>query len=1158
MDRKDFRSLLSKLTSTTRTSSEPARRSAPGRLLASVGRAMGVASARTGLNFEHLEGRTMLEGSFANSILLTPDGTGHAHSTTASGPGANFINPSVASTDNDFYRFVAPSNDFVTVLADTSNESPASVLNTRVQVFDSTQHLIASGLSNGQLTSGFATDGWAGFVAQAGQTYFVVVSSEAAGSGPGSPGTYSLRIAATSTAVDIGGDTPETGIAREFGSPIPDNTATPPIPITPILGRLGGVGTAPNFTDRLRQDNIIYKLVLPAGSQWDNLITIDAQSTIAPGIDPLTSRRLDTRLDVFSATGQLVASNDDAGRLKDAFTTVRAHPGDTFYIRVRSDQILSSSIQKATGPFWLVIDAIADKIALDPVTRLGADPAGQFVAFGPPTVAPQPNMSSPVFQTALYEFTSQGTGLAIITVRAAGLDPLNDGALRLIDDTGTLVDFNDNFGGADPQISANLIGGKRYFVVVDGFDPANGTQFTLNIEANHTFDAASNLDDHVNTPAPLASNATQDQIDAYRRQFELATGLVWSPSFPTLDTNGNVTNDLGLRTQAVGSGRIQGPGDTDLFQFTPQVSMLQNYAGNNDGLGTALYAGGQFTVADPANPWPTTSRDLAVWDAPSWWYTGAHNTDPAAALTTCFNDNPDPAATSGPQIYTMLDYDPGTPTTPPAGMSRHWLVVGGDFDLIVPTPFGPATFKNLAVWFEDFNTGQWGWGSIGDVDGPVHALASYLPDAMIPTRDDPTVQAPTNGPVVNGHAEPYLVIGGSYTNAGGTAANNISTFDVVNGFKSIGAGTNGPVFALTTYNPDAIGAARPASAGPPPLPNVNASRDDPNMLILGGSFTTLAGKTVSNIGMWDGNPVIANGIDNLWGGPVQVGGAGRSGAGPNGTVFALATYTGWDPDGVAMTNNDAPATALIIGGAFTSIHDGEGNNIAANNLAAWGFLSVLPGGSRDLTLPNYNPRAGWQAVSGGITTANANGDPIEVRALTEWDPPDINNTTIDPVLVVGAPSTSADRTTSSPSLSTQRALSPSPPDSAGSALQPAPATPQTGPAARSTPSPPSPMPRSRASPPTSTPAFPSKSSTPAATSRSLTTAWPTSRPRTSSNTPRSTTPPAARTSSASRPLPAASTTPTPTPSRPLRSSPSQASTTTTRSNGTATTAPASA
>src|SRR4051812_552019 len=83
MDRKDFRSLLSTLSGLSRN--RASERSGPSALLASVGRAMGLNAASRNATLETLEGRALLEGSFANSILLTPDVSGHAISVVGNG-----------------------------------------------------------------------------------------------------------------------------------------------------------------------------------------------------------------------------------------------------------------------------------------------------------------------------------------------------------------------------------------------------------------------------------------------------------------------------------------------------------------------------------------------------------------------------------------------------------------------------------------------------------------------------------------------------------------------------------------------------------------------------------------------------------------------------------------------------------------------------------------------------------------------------------------------------------------------------------------------------------------------------------------------------------------------------------------------------------------
>ena len=606
---------------------------------------------RSLVRFEQLEDRRMLEGTFATAIIVD------VSSGRGSAPGA--INPSVASTDNDYYRFTSPISGFVSVLSDTSNEAVVSVLDTKVEVFRSNFQRIGLGNNNGSLSSGLAGDGWVGFIAEAGQDYYVRVSAET-GMGAGTPGTYTVRINGINALFSIGGETPaDTGIARELNSPIP---APPFIPITPILGQLGGVSLP--VSTRLRQDEIIYRYDVPAGTQWDSLITIDAMVTRPGTADPLTTTRLDTRLDVYNAAGLVVAADSTAGRLNDAFTTVRANPGDTFYIRVRSDEIRSANPQVATGPFFLVLDAIATQLTLNPVTRRGGDPGGAFDAFGSPTDTPNPVSPNPVFQTKSYEFIAQGDGLTIITAIPRGIfSPVRDPAITLYDNTGRFVTANDNFAGTSAQVEARLIGGQKYFLVIDGFEVNSLTDFSLFIESNHTFlpnpdptDVVNSLDDHVDTFV-LPQTPTQADRDTQRRQFELATGLVFGPAFETLDGNRNLVRDRGLRTVAQGTGRIHTAGDRDLFQFIPQVDMLTNHGGNNDDSGTSLFVGGVFDNADPNNPRPTESRNLSIFDAADWWYTGAQYFDPAFNVTYGFNDNADTLGTDGAEVYAINGED---------------------------------------------------------------------------------------------------------------------------------------------------------------------------------------------------------------------------------------------------------------------------------------------------------------------------------------------------------------------------------------------------------------------------------------------------------------------------------------------------------------------
>lgn len=978
MSRWNVRSLFSGMTPRA-SLSDRARR-----LTDLVGRAAGV---RTGasrvqlMGFETLEARAMLDGDFGSAVAISIDGL------TQQGFADGDINPSVPGSNNDYYSFVAPKDGFVSVLADTRSISPASTLNTRLSIFSDADHTnpITTGANNGQLTTGLAKDGWAGFIAEAGQTYFVVVSND------GSSGNVALNYRVQVNAQNIPFDTAtDTGIAQEAGSPPPN---PPAVPITPILGQLS----------RLEED-LLYTFNVPTDSNFNSLVTINAQVTQAN-----LSIRLDSRVDVYkqsSAAGAvtLVASDSDAGRLNDAFTTLKVNPGEVYYIRVRSDEINPGREAFATGPVWLVIDASAEDIFMNPITRRGGVPGGAFDGFGDPTTPPTPNVPDPTFQTALWRFRAQGTGLAIITGIPTGLFPVTDPALRLFDASGNLIAFNDNFAGASAQIQFQLIGGRDYYVIIDGFEINSLVQYQLWVEANHTFSTTVGIDDHLNTsdlPPMADANDTANDL-AQQRLLETATPLVFGPVFPTLDGDQNVVRDRGVRTEALGEGRIHQAGDTDLFQFTPPVDMLGGYAGDNDDAGTALFMGGRFDTADPNTPWPVGSRNVTIWDAADYWFTGAQFFDAANNVTYGFNDNTNTPGTTGPEIYAMLDYDPGVALqggTPPQGMTRRILVVGGDFDLVVPSPFGPVHFLNLAVWVQDFNTGTFAWNSLGDADGPVYALASYTPDQQMQDPTDPSQNIPISRPMIGSTVIPYLAVGGDFTDIGGTAIANLATFDAVDGWIPIGTGTDGPVRALTVYDPPDPGAERTYQAANPPDPElryVANTPDIPTSLIVGGEFSTFDGIALDNIGLWTGGDSrgLASGRRNpIAGDPGTPPGPGFGGTEPaplgtNGPVLSLVAYNPPDPDGAGPLQ--APGPVLAIGGDFTLV-DGltradppanPANNLAVTGFVTWGWI----GGETDPQQPAYAPYLGTDKL--GFDAAGA-----IIYALTTWNPPELNGAT---------------------------------------------------------------------------------------------------------------------------------------------------------------------
>lgn len=966
-----------------------------------VGRALGMSGSsprlRSFRGMESLEQRQMLEGSFGTPTVVAL--------TNGAGTSAGAITVSNAVTDNDYYVFTMPgaanTTNFVSLIADTKNETPTvSSLDTRVTVFAETDLVnpivsgivnangnVVTGVNNGTLTTGLARDGWAGFVGTAGVRYFVIVSSDSSVGAPVS-GTYTLRVNAGSTEFDMDEDT---GIAQDF---VPQ---PPPFP-EPIPAILNSI--------TLYQQDVVYKYVAPADAAFNSLVTVNAQVTV--------SNRLNTRLDIYKqseATGKItrIAFDSDAGRLNDAFATFLAAAGETYWIRLRSD--ISQESQETplrgegVGQSFLVLDARADEFpqAMNPVTRRASDPGNAFFGFDDPNVAPNPALPNPTFQTASYRFVAQGTGLAIITGVGVGLAPVGNSALRVFDDTGALVAFNDNFAGTDSQVKVQIIGGREYFVVIDGFEVSNAVQYAVFVESNHTFNTSADTlqDDHQNM---VANPAATDPVirEQNRRLVEGATPLLWSDPFLTFDDDGNIVRDRSLRVEAFGTGRLEAPGDNDVFQFVPPVDMIGRTDGDNDDAGVSLFTGGRFELADPNVVYPTLSRGLTSYDGGDWWYTGDQRTD-ANGVTFGFTANG--AASGRPEIYTTLDWDANPAQDPADGTTDHFLIVGGDFTLTIPGAFGPVVMTNIAAWGWSAQAGKFLWvdvsGGTGGADGAVRALTTFDPVAFDPDGNKPLTELDDPG-------DNFIVAGGDFLNIGGVAANRIAFFGN-GGWNAIGTGITGganpSVRSLAVYDPDDAGDERAASAGPPALTRVPDSPNHPRMLFVGGQFTTAGGIASANLAMWSGQTAGASSATSVVIGPWNTPNIGSSTAGTkpawaiNGAVNAMIVMDIPDVDGGGDFEG---GQRLIVAGEFTSIGGGATSTLlpgAYNRIAMFGRKAAVSEPNMDPAVNNYNPRLVWDRMDGGVGTGAAGTEPI--RALTVWDPVDTDFGEIAPVLAVG-------------------------------------------------------------------------------------------------------------------------------------------------------------
>jgi len=304
-----------------------------------------------------------------------------------------------------------------------------------------------------------------------------------------------------------------------------------------------------------------------------------------------------------------------------------------------------------------------------------------------------------------------------------------------------------------------------------------------------------------------------------------------------------------------------------------------------------LIAGGFFSASGGL-----TLNNIASWDGANWQSLGGGmgGISPDVRITTTWD--PDGA---GPAVAQLVA---GGSFTSAGGVAANriarwngvvWQPFGPGFDNLVaalttwdPDADGPlpaqvvaaGNFLSTAGGGVSLNhVGRWdgaAWQPFGSgMNGPVRTLTTWDPDA--------------EGPI-----PALLVAGGIFGLAGGVAASNIASWDGVS-WSPLGSGTNGEVYALTSWDPD--------GAGPQPA-----------QLVASGLFTTAGGIAANRIALWNGSS---------W---------QPFGSGMNSSVFALSN---WDPDG------PGPATPrLVAGGGFTQ----AGDRVSAY-FAQWGRESVLWG-----------------------------------------------------------------------------------------------------------------------------------------------------------------------------------------------------------------------
>ena len=252
--------------------------------------------------------------------------------------------------------------------------------------------------------------------------------------------------------------------------------------------------------------------------------------------------------------------------------------------------------------------------------------------------------------------------------------------------------------------------------------------------------------------------------------------------------------------------------------------------------------------------------------------------------------------------------------------------------------------------------------------------------------------AGTNGPVFAstmwdpdgaGPQPAKLVVAGGFTAAGNIGANRVAVREPASwsGWSTLGSGMDGGVLALTTWN---------------------------GVLIAAGSFTTAGGTPANCIARWTGTAWAALGSGVCCGTSVTsirtlaVLPSGELVAGGDFTIAGgvavqkLARWNGttWSPMGpvVGFFSSDVygsvvlPNGDLVIAGSFSSVGGVAADNVSRWNGAAWSALGAGVNGTatKVAAMPNGNIVVGGYFSSAGGSAANAR---LALWNGTAWSSP---------------------------------------------------------------------------------------------------------------------------------------------------------------------------
>jgi len=305
-------------------------------------------------------------------------------------------------------------------------------------------------------------------------------------------------------------------------------------------------------------------------------------------------------------------------------------------------------------------------------------------------------------------------------------------------------------------------------------------------------------------------------------------------------------------------------------------STVHALAAFDDGAGKALYAGGKFSTAGGL-----LVRGVAKWDGAAWTALGAGLSNGASNVV----------------VNALAEFHDGTSSA---------LYVGGEF-----THAGGVPVNGIARW----RNGAWS-ALGGGVSGGAYPYVYTLH-----VHDDGT--------------GPALYVGGEFTLAGWMNAPFLARWRA-QGWSAVGAGLNGPVTALATFN---------AGAG--------------SELMVGGAFTSAGGVAASRVARWR---------QSTW---------SAVGAGVDGFVQAL------------LVHDDGTGPALHVGGRFSSAGGAPARALAKWNGSSWsGAAAPLPDSAANWVnaLANFPSPTGSRLYVGGRFTlaAPSNAKNFGVAEGASW------------------------------------------------------------------------------------------------------------------------------------------------------------------------------